>query len=192
MKTKHSIRFLLGLFLIILSNGCVTKALWNNPNLEAWNEPASNSGLRLFDAKPGHDVLVVYDEYSERSGLTHTRAYWLNENQKLVAHGHAPHFVSTNSLVSLIPVPVFLATTDQTNSLAIPYALVETNWQSFTLYSETGPKGPLDLPVYNDGKGKVEKFFITPAAVTADLTIVGAILGYCYLCSQGTDYNPAY
>ncbi|HXI71546.1 MAG TPA: hypothetical protein VNN22_14420 [Verrucomicrobiae bacterium] len=33
------------------------------------------------------------------------------------------------------------------------------------------------MPTYNDGQGRVEKIALTPVAVTADLTIVGGILG---------------
>jgi len=38
-----------------------------------------------------------------------------------------------------------------------------------------------DLPFYNDQKGKVEKFALTPLATAADITIVGGFLGYCWL-----------
>ena len=63
----------------------------------------------------------------------------------------------------------------------LPFMITATNGQSFTLYSEGGISATHSLPFYNDGKGKVEKFVLTPLASTADLTIVGGVLGILYL-----------
>lgn len=179
MKIKH-VAGLLPLLLLTLGSGCATNALWSNGNLEAIKEPASNINLRLFDAKRQNDLLVVYDEYSERNDGIHTRAYWLHENETLVNQRRAPHFANTNLMRNLPSVPVFDLTPDKTNSTSAFYAVVETNQQSFTLYSDSGKVGSHALPFYNDGKGKVEKIALTPVAVTADLTIVG---GYLFLWS---------
>jgi hypothetical protein len=170
---------LLPLLLLTFGSGCATRALWNNGNLEAFKEPASNVSLRLFDAKRQNDLLVVYDEYSERSDKIHTRAYWLNENEMLVNQRRAPHFVNTNLMRNLPSVPVFYASApSKTNLTRIFYAIVATNQQSFTFYSGNREISSYDLPFYNDGKGRVEKIALTPVAVTADLTIVG---GYVFL-----------
>src|SRR5208282_1097398 len=115
---------------------------------------------------------VVYDEYSERSDGIHTRAYWLNENQARVDQCRAPHFSNTNLMCNLPSVPVFYSTPRETNCTLMLYAVVETNKQSFTLYSNNGKFSLHELPTYNDGKGRVEKIAMTPIAVTADLTIV--------------------
>jgi hypothetical protein len=168
---------------LVLGNGCVTKHLWESGDLEAWNQPAANPNLHIFQATPGNDLLVVYDEYGERRDAARTRAYWLNENQKLTDQHRMPHFVSTNSISCLTAVPVLLAATNQTQMPTPPYAMVETNGQSFTLYSDSGTASQHDLPVYNDGKGKVEKFVLTPLATGADLTIVGGVIGY--FCLEG-------
>jgi len=192
MKTKYIIQCVFGLFVLILNNGCATHALWHNDNLEAWNEPASNVNLHVFRATPQNDLLVVYDEYSERSGATHTRAYWLNENQKTVGKGGAPHFVGTNSIFNLAAIPVLLETTQTVDLPPPPYALLQTNQQSFTFFSESGQSGPHDLPVYNDQKGKMEKFALTPLATAADITIVGGVFGYFFLegvASSGASYS---
>lgn len=191
MKLKVLARTIPLLACLLLANGCVTKALWQNSNLEGWNEPADNPNVRLFQSKPPGNLLVVYDEYHERSGITVTRAYWLNENEPLIQKRLAPRFVSTNSVFCLTAVPVFLLAPDGAN-LPPAYAVVETNRQSFTLYADAVKTSSHDLPFYNDGKGKVEKAFFTPPAVTADLTIVGAILGYWYLASQASGYNEPY
>jgi hypothetical protein len=180
MRTLRVIPFAFGLCLLILGNGCATKALWENNNLEAWKEPADSPNLRLFTAKQPADILVVYNEYSERSDKTYTRAYWLKENQKLINDRHSPHFVSTNVSAGCVAVPVILAGTNQI-TLAPPYAVVATNGQSFTLYLDSGTTESHDLPIYNDQKGKIEKFALTPLATAADITILGGVLGYCWL-----------
>jgi hypothetical protein len=176
---------LLPLLLPVFGSGCVTQALWNNGNLEAVKEPANNVDLRLFDAKRQNDLLVVYDEYSERNDAIHTRAYWLNENQARVGQRRAPHFTNTNLMSNLPSVPVFYSTPGETNSALTLYAVVETNKQSFTLYSSNGKIGLHDLPFYNDGRGRIEKIALTPVSVTADLTIIGGYIGCLYIYGMG-------
>lgn len=185
MKFTNIARILFFLLPLTFGSGCVTKALCDNGGLEAWREPASPVNLHLFDAKQKNDLLVVYDEYSERGNKIHTRAYWLNENQARVNQRHAPYFVNTNLSRDFSSVPVFYSTPGATNRTLILYAVVETNKQSFTLYFNDGEIFLHDLPVYNDGKGRVEKVALTPIAVTADLTIVGTIIGSWYFSSPG-------
>jgi hypothetical protein len=191
MSAKFVTRFVLPL-LLISASGCATKALWNNENLEACKEPAGNLNLRLFDAKKKNHLLVVYNEYSERSDGVHTRAYWLNQNQAREDQRRSPHFASTNLMRRLPPVPVFFSTPGETNRTFAQYAVVETNRQSLTLYSTEGEISRHDLPTYNDGKGRVEKIAMTPISVTADLTIVAGILGYMYLESIGESGGDAW
>jgi hypothetical protein len=66
-------------------------------------------------------------------------------------------------------------------------AVVATNKQSFTFYQAGRALDSHDLPVYDDGKGPVEKIALTPLAVAADLTVVGGILGYIYLESVANE-----
>jgi hypothetical protein len=177
---------LLPLLLLTFGSGCETKALWNNGNLEAIKEPAGNINLRLFDAKRQNDLLVVYDEYSERNGAIHTRAYLLNQNEERIKQNERPHFVSVKLTNSLPSVPVFHAPSESgTNFPRTLYAVVATNRQSFTLYSGNREISSYDLPFYNDGKGRVEKIALTPIAVTADLTIIGGYIGILYLYELG-------
>ncbi len=184
MKTKRIGPYVFGLFLLLLGNGCVTQKLWQNDNLESWNEPAPDPNVRLFADQQKGDMLVVYDEFLGRHGATHTRAYWLNENEKLLEEHRAPHFVSTNLISSLSPIPVLSVTTNQVDFPPPPYALVENNGRSFTLHLDGNQTSTCDLPDYNDGKGKIEKLALTPLANTADLTIVAGFLGYLYLAAK--------
>jgi hypothetical protein len=154
--------------------------------LEACNEPADNLNLRLFEAKPQTNLLVIYDESSERNEAVHTRAYWLNENQTLLDQRLCPHFTRTRSGRNLPAVPVYYDPIPAGTALPLGLcAVVTTNRQSFTLCSNNCAIGRHDLPVYNDGKGRIEKIALTPVAVTADLSIVGCFLGYLYLLYGG-------
>src|ERR1035438_8985566 len=159
----------IALLLPLLTSGCATSTLWNKTQLDASNEPANNANLQLFDARKRKDFLVVYDEYSERHDSTHTRAYFLNQNQERVAQGQEPHFVSTRLSRKMPPVPMFqtLPATD-TNFSQMVFAIISTNKQSFTIYSGK-ENTDYNLPVYNDGWGQIDRIALTPIAVTADI-----------------------
>lgn len=189
MRIQRIIPFVFGLCLLTLGNGCATKALWENGSLEAWKQPATDPNLRLFTAKKG--ILVVYDEYSERSDATHTRAYWLNQNQKLIEDRHAPHFVDPGSAAGCAAIPLLSASANETR-LSPPYAVQATDSQSFTLHLPDGSTEEYNLPFYNDQKGKMEKVALTPLANVADLTIVGGVVGYFVLegmAQSGATYS---
>jgi hypothetical protein len=166
----------IALLLPLLTGGCATNVLWNNAQLDNCNEPAADSRLQLFDASPQRDFLVVYDEYSERHDSTRTRAYFLNQNEKRVEQGRKPHFVGVQLSRELPPVLV-LRTLPLANTNFPPalYAVISTNQQSFTIYRDE-QRTNHDLPVYNDGWGRIDRIAFTPVAVVADLTIVGGFL----------------
>lgn len=187
MKFENAARILFFILLGIVGNGCATKALWENGDLEACRTPAEPSNLRLFEAKQRNDLLVVYDEYSERNDRVRPRAYWLNQNQESIKQLREPNFVSAGLTRDLQPVPIFNSFTNApTNDLF--YAVV-TNYESFTVFSTQGMNS-YDLPVYNDGWGKYEKTALTPVMVVADLTIVGGVIGYYVL--EGMTSQPGY
>jgi hypothetical protein len=171
----------IALLLPLLTSGCVTDALWNKSQLDDWNEPANDANVHLFEASRQKDFLVVYDEYSERHDSIHTCAYFLNQNQKGVAQGQKPHFVDAGLSHQLPPVPIFqtLPESDANFSQMI-YAVISTNKQSFTIYSGQ-KKTDYNLAVYNDGRGQIDRIALTPVAATADLTIVGGLLGCWFI-----------
>jgi len=189
--SRKLLRFSPLLLALALGGGCATKALWDGNAFEDWNEPASNGRISLYEGGKPTDLLVVYDEYSERRDATHTRAYWLDQNEKRLRQRRKPYFVSTEAALHLSAVPVFDQLPEGTN-LPPLYALFETNRQSFTLYSVTEPPSSHDLPDYNDGKGKFEKAALTPPAAVADVTILGGFLGYFYLQGMASGYNSSY
>lgn len=156
--------------------GCATSALWQNGRLNNYNEPADNPNLRLFASPRQSDVLVVYEEYCERSGSIRTRAYWLNENEDRIERRLAPKFTEVKAARRLDSIPVF----DESNPpLAEPPPLyaVSTNSRSFTMFFVNGTSTDYMLPVYDDGTGRMRMLFFTPAAVAVDATVVGAVVG---------------
>ncbi|MEJ0088329.1 MAG: hypothetical protein WDM80_01010 [Limisphaerales bacterium] len=190
MKLRRTALILFFLPPLIFGSGCATRALWDNGGLEACREPANPANLHLFESKQKNDLLVVYDEYSERSDKIKTRAYWLNENRTQSDQNRAPHFVNTSLIHDLPSIPVFHSVPRETNELLAFYAVIATNQQSFKLYYDNREIGSHSLPIYNDGRGKFEKTALTPVAVTADLTIVGCLLGYWYLEASGGNTWP--
>src|SRR5476649_1147032 len=181
MKIKCVVK-ILPLLLLAFGSGCATHALWTTANLDAYKEPVATSNLRLFDAKKENDLLVVYNEYSERNDTVSIRAYLLNQSEERIKQNKRPYFVSVKLTNSLPSIPVFHAPVESSTTFSQTlYAITSTNNQSFMLYSGNHEIGSHDLPVYNDGKGNIERAALTPVSVVADITIFGGFIGYWYL-----------
>lgn|GEM_PF-6807000 len=69
--------------------------------------PAVPNELELFQARDGGDILVVYNEASERRDSVRRRAYYLQANESLIQHRRRPHFVKVSLKNGLEPIPVF-------------------------------------------------------------------------------------
>lgn len=172
------------LVLPLLASGCVTHKLWTASALDEWNEPAPNPNLHLFEDARRDDLLVVYNEYSERNATTRTRAFFLKQNQKPLAKHTRPRFVNVHAAEGLPPVPVFHLAPPSPPEL---YAVAEADSPKFTIFSDGEGVGPDELPTYNDGLGQVERVALTPVAATADVAIVSSVLGccWCYMLGNG-------
>jgi hypothetical protein len=196
MKTRSLSRLILLMTPLIFGGGCATHALWKESSLDAWNEPADEPKLQLYDTPQHKDVLVEYQEYSERHDSFHTRSYWLLKNQKRIEQRREPEFVGFPHPHHLTPIPVFAETNaPATGSNAFAsYAVVGTNQNSFLLYSSAQNGGPYRLPVYNDGVGQAERIALTPLCVVADITIVGGFIACAVLAESArngtTFYSP--
>ena len=166
-------RWLLAILLLVplgFASGCATQQRWTKTGPDDWNTPAEKSNLRLFDAKPQGDILVVYDEYSDWNDSVHTRAYFLKQNEARILHDHAPHFVSTNLIGSFPSIPVISAAVGPKSSAKnqVPglFAVVAINEPSFTIYSGTRELSSHQLPVYQDHKIDYEAATSTAAQDT--------------------------
>jgi hypothetical protein len=183
---RLQLRFLL-LLLPLLTGGCTVFLV----NYTDWsNKPAANPHLRLFQAERPKDLLVVYDEYCERTRTTRTCAYLLYKNQNRVELGQSPHFVSTGMTHSLPVVPVFQEPMPpETNSLPGLYAVISTNTESFLIYSNRQMIGTNDLPLYADPVGKEERTALLPFAITVDAALVAGAI-YVWIIAPETDTWP--
>jgi hypothetical protein len=175
------------LLLPLLTGGC-TGLLWHYTD---WTDrPAINPNLRLFQAGRQKDLLVVYDEYAERSKTVQPRAYLLYKNQERVAQSQCPHFVGIRMAQGLPAVPVFQDSMPlETNSLPGLYAVVSTNTESFLVCSNHQTVSSHNLPMYTDPAGVAERNALMPFAVTVDVSLVAGAI-YCWLISPKTDTWP--
>ncbi len=174
----QSVLRLMPLLLLVPGSGCVTHALWEKASLEAWNEPAESPDLRLYHADREKDLLVVYDEYSERHDSVRTRAYLLYRNQERVHERQRPRFIKSDLKHPGAALPVLFSQAESPaadSGLAL-YAVASTNGPNFTIFSGFREVSSHELPVYNDGKGPLEKVALTPPAVIADATIIGGFV----------------
>ena len=182
MRTKHEfgshlLQSLLLLVPLVFGSGCATHALLTEVSLDAWNEPAAQPNLRLYRAERKNDVLVVYDEYRERLDTIRTRAYLLDRNLPQVQSRERPQFVRTNLLKALPPVPILQPSILQdTPSAEKFYAIAPSEGTGFRLFLASQEVSSNELPVYNDGLGKVARVALTPISVLADVTIIGGFI----------------
>jgi len=189
MKSMALMRWMLLLLAVAAVPGCATHALWADADLGTWHEPSSDSTLRLFRSGQPGELLVLYQESIEPHDARRMRAYLLHRNASRIERQKQPKFVKIDSVRGLEPVPVFSATNAAAASPKLPlFAVLSTNKVWFTLYSSGTDAGSYSLPVYCDGRGRMERIALTPLAATADLTIVGgaigAYAGYLYVVSR--------
>ena len=136
--------------------GCATHALWKETNLDAWNEPADEPKLQLYDAPQHKDVLVDVPGISERHDSVHTRSYWLLKNQKRIEQRREPEFVgfplpaSPGRRFRFSPKRMLRRPVFKCRELCGR----RDESQFFLLYSSAQNGGPYRLPVYNDGVGQ--------------------------------------
>jgi len=185
------LRRVLWLLLLLpwLTGGC-TCALWQKNRLDAYNKPAPQPHLHLYQAVERHDVLAVYDEFSERDGSHQPRAYYLYLNDRRVEHGQKPWFVTTNLARQFPPVPILPKPPEPgTNAPDELYAVLSTNQIAFTLFSGPRPVSSHHLPHYPDAIGDVERVALTPLAVSVDTTLLELWL-FCVAAANQDD--PAF
>jgi hypothetical protein len=190
MKSLALMRWMLLLLAVAAVPGCATHALWADADLGTWHEPSTNSTLRLFRSGQPWDLLVVYQESIEPHDARRMRAYLLHRNESRIEKQKRPMFVKIDSFRRLEPVPVFSATNAAAPSPKLPlYAIFSTSNVWFTLYSGGASVGSYSLPVYRDGRGRMERIAVTPLAAAADATIVGgaisAVVGLWYAEARG-------
>src|SRR5579862_4682061 len=103
----------------LLAGGCstATNALWKR---QAYH-PAEHPLIKLALDEQRHDILVRYDEKTDKDASVRERAYWLFASAK----SGTPVFVADSDVASLnhlVQVPVFHSIKDLQHSSAPGYA----------------------------------------------------------------------
>ncbi|MEY2429267.1 MAG: hypothetical protein QOJ40_2152 [Verrucomicrobiota bacterium] len=176
--------------LAFLLNGCATPALWEEGRFARYHEPADLPKLQIFRAKDGSDFLVEYDEIRDGSDSLRKRAYWLKPNLERLADRRKPRFVRADQSTGLEPIAIF----GPPGPLVPPadadsYAVVSTNGHAFTICAQGKNMDEYELPVYRDASGRVKQLLLTPASVTADVTIAGGVAAWYCLPAFWTSLN---
>jgi hypothetical protein len=73
--------------------------------VRSFAEPASDPRLALFANPGGEDVLVLYDESSEKNDRVQRRAYFLEPNAERIAQHKKPRFVDPQAAAAMNPLP---------------------------------------------------------------------------------------
>ena len=189
MRLKNAACLFPMIALTLLADGCATGALWDGDRFARSHEPATSPNLRLDYCASARDVLVQYDEACEEKASIKRRAYFLYDNRQRIEAHRKPRFVQPSKAVGLVPIQVLESpSADGAPAIANLHAVVSTNNQAFTLYTNEVSLGSFELSVYADASGKTKQVLLTPITVTADLTILGGFL-FLWAWSSGALYG---
>jgi hypothetical protein len=182
MKPSRVSRFVLALAGAGCLAGCATKSLWVD---QAFNEPAPNPNLSLFQSGPEGSTLVAYDELSERRAGIRRRAYYLEKYDPQTMPARKPPFVDPAKTNGMSPIPVLRPPVafglSQSTNL---YAVAATNGPTFALCSRGATNSLCELPVYSDGFHRATQIALTPFAVAADALLVASVVGLIFWASS--------
>jgi len=163
---------------VVLGSGC-TSALWENETFAHHYRPARSSNVHLFYSKKRRDILVQYDESKDGDTKTRPRCYWLEPNTLRVNRERKPHFVSARATKGLTAIALGEVAAQPTEPWTTElYAVVRRGDDFFTLYSGKEQIESCKPPVYIGVSRRTKQVILTPFAVAADATLIGAVIGY--------------
>jgi hypothetical protein len=169
--------------------------LWSNNEMSSFAEPASDPRLALFANRRGEDVLVQYDETSERSDQVRRRAYFLEPNAERIAQHKKPRFADPQAAATMDPVPPGQTRAWMTN--VAPGQIAPVTWtqdgRDFSLLRNGEVDGPYALPVYPESKGTLVRVTLTPFAAAGDTAMVGvvaAVIAFIGACESRFSWSP--
>lgn len=148
-----------------------------------------NHSVELYRAVANQDMLVVYDEHSERSGKYTRKAFYLYENKRRMDFQREPKFVPVTLTNGMVPVPIGRPVNGAAD--ADYWVEFSNEDREFTLFYNGLPQDKYTLPYYDDKESRALREFLTPPAVLLDVayyaTIVGGVVAlYCaYVYCQG-------
>lgn len=175
--------------------GCATPKLWESDSFAHVYAPADPPNLRLFYSTNREDVLVVYDEQDESTGVLRHRSYWLGPYLLQANPERRPHFVPVPDENGLVPIPINNGSTNSvaSNSLGL-YALAHPHDTFITLCSPGPPADPFQLPEYSSHSQRAKQVLLTPVAVGFDAALTGSIMAVTLvpyaLCESWYSFRP--
>ena len=173
--------------------GCdsLTGRLWSSDigqmNCQAAAEPA----LNLSQTPDQKDVLVQYDEVRSKDAKIQRRAYLLFANDKIIAAGKKPLFLTAAQAARLqsLPLPISYMTNLSTVGDLTLQVVLQEDKHHFTLTSNGRAIGTFQLPDYTQ-HNPCAQVALTPATVTGDVIICASVVGlfvlYVYCESHTT------
>lgn len=180
--------FLLLVVQASLGTGC-TVMLWERTTFSTYYHAADPSNLQVYYSELRQDFLVQYDESRDKKRKVRTRYYWLEPNVKLTEAGRKPKFSEPTSLegMQLLPqTPILLDPLPP--GLKSLYVVCKPRDLHFKVYSGTNEINTYVLPDYDSNEQIALKILLTPPALAADATLVGAVVGlYCIAHSGGDE-----
>jgi hypothetical protein len=156
--------------------GC-TSALWKQETFARRFQPANPVNLELFYSESRKDILVAYDETTDKDTKVERRQYWLERDNITVNRERKPHFVSARAAEGLKKIPVEEEAPAGTAGKEDLVVVARQDDDFFTLYSGGEKLDPYKLPAYPDPSRRAKQVLLTPLAVTLDATIIGAVMG---------------
>lgn len=171
--------------MLILLPGCATHYLWNDSQFSEPHAPAVENHLQLYEIPQNYELLAVYDEFAPR-GVSHRRAYFVFQNDDLIAASKKPAFL----LPSAIPIGTLVPTFEPSGlntATNLPLFAVKSGSYGFEFYQRGFEARHYDLPRYRDRWNTSKQLLITPLAVALDSTIVAGVVavGAAYLQAGG-------
>jgi len=164
----------------------LTGRLWEH-GTRSFCQPLANPNLALFDAKT--DVLVQYSAISDRHDGVLRRSYFLDANRDRINAGKAPHFYHWKPHRDWASIPVNARPSEDANILYFAMA----GGKSFTMFRPERPPEVCQLPEFCDDWEPWPRVALTPLAVTGDVLIfsavVGFVSGYEYLQGGGPNFH---
>jgi hypothetical protein len=173
----------------------LTYRLWTNGEMSNYAEPASDPRLAVFAHQGGQDVLVQYDETSEKNDQVRRRAYFLDPNTEAIAQHKRPRFVDPQAAATMMPVPrsqTQLWPTNVSPGQTSP-AVCSEYGREFSLLRDGQVDGPYALPTYCESNGTLVRATLTPFAVAGDSVMVGmvaALVALVWACESGFSFAP--
>jgi hypothetical protein len=160
-----------------LADSTLTGRMWEGAGKSDCSGPAEQPNLSLYQTANRRDILVIYDETQDRTGVIRRRAYLLNANKGRVEAGRGPRFVRVRHMDRLRTIPVEscgLSETDDSIGAGMKAVLL-ADARHFTVVSDGNEVGSFYLPAYVNHGGLAWRIAATPLTVSGDVAVYTTI-----------------